>query len=167
MPIAETQEARIELLKGMSVFGAIRNDIVCFLLERSAVVSVRKDDFFFRERDHGQSMYVLETGKVAILKSWQGEERLLRELGAGDCFGEMALMDMQSRSASVVALEDCTAIELSADSLLELYEKDLEQFALIQMNMGREVSRRLREADEQLFGAVMGATPSHAERVST
>jgi CRP/FNR family transcriptional regulator, cyclic AMP receptor protein len=40
--------------------------------------------------------------------------------------------------------------------LYQVYEHDLRQFALIQMNMGREVSRRLREADNQLFRARMG-----------
>lgn len=159
------QEARIQLLKGMPVFGAIRDDILAFLLERSSIVTVKKDEHFFREGDEGQSMYVLESGQVAVLKLWEGEQRLLRHLGTGDCFGEMALMDLQSRSASVVAMEDCTAIELSANSLYELYEKDLEQFALIQMNMGREVSRRLRDADEHLFGAMMESSDIGAKHV--
>ena len=149
------QEARLELLKRMPIFGAIRNDILDFLLDRSPIVTVRKDDFFFREGDEGQSMFVVESGRVAILKLWRGEQRLLRRLETGDCFGEMALMDMKSRSASVVAVEESSAIELSAGSLFELYERDLEQFTLIQMNMGREVSRRLREADDRLFGTVM------------
>ena len=38
-----------------------------------------------------------------------------------------------------------------AANLYQVYEQDLKQFALIQMNMGREVTRRLREADNQLF----------------
>lgn len=155
------QEARIELLKQMPIFGGIRNEILAFLLDRSPVVSVRKNDFFFREGDPARSMFVLETGRAAILKLWRGEQRLLRNIERGDCFGEMALMDMMSRSASVVAIEDCTAIELSAGSLYELYEKDLEQFTLIQMNMGREVSRRLRETDDRLFGAMMEQSADH------
>jgi CRP-like cAMP-binding protein len=102
-------------------------------------------------------MFVLETGRAAILKLWRGEQHVLRTLEQGDCFGEMALMDMKSRSASVVATEDCTAIELSAGCLFELYEHDLEQFTLIQMSMGREVSRRLRDTDDRLFEAMMGS----------
>ena len=60
-------------------------------------------------------------------------------------------MDLSPRSASVRAVEDCTAIRISAANLYKLYEQDPKQFALIQMNMGREVSRRLREADDRLF----------------
>jgi CRP-like cAMP-binding protein len=64
-------------------------------------------------------------------------------------------MDLGPRSASVRALGDCTAICISAANLYQLYTLDLKQFTLIQMNMGREVCRRLREADSRLFRAKM------------
>ena len=148
--------SRIELLQAMPVFGGIREETLTFLLERSSMVPVPAGEFFFREDDEAQSMFVLETGKAAVLKRWQGHEYLLSHLEKGDCFGEMSLMDMRHRSASVVAVEACRAIELSSASLFAVYEKDLEQFTLIQMNMGREVSRRLRLADDRLFQAKLG-----------
>jgi CRP-like cAMP-binding protein len=144
-------EARIDLLQRMPVFGGVRADILQFLLGVCPVVSVPANEYFFREHDQADSMFVLETGKVAVLKSWRGQEYLLGILKEGDCFGEMAVMDLCPRSASVRALEDCSAIRLSAASLHQVYEQDLKQFALIQMNMGREVTRRLREADNRLF----------------
>ena len=150
---------RIALLQGMPVFGGIREDTLTFLLGLAASVSVPADGFFFREDDEAQSMFVLETGKAAVLRRWKGHQYLLSHLEKGDCFGEMSLMDMRHRSASVVAVESCRAIELSSASLFAVYERDLEQFTLIQMNMGREVSRRLRDADERLFQAKVG----HAE----
>ena len=157
--------ARIQLLQRMPIFGGIRDDILGFLLELSPVAGVPKDGFFFREDDEGQSMFVLEEGRVAVLKRWQGRDCLLRTLERGDCFGEMALLDLCPRSASVRAVEDCAAIELSAASLYQLYKKDLEQFAMIEMNMGREVSRRLRESDERLFRARMGVADAGADYV--
>jgi CRP-like cAMP-binding protein len=75
---------------------------------------------------------------------------------AGDCFGEMAVIDHCPRSASVRAVEDCRAIRISAADLYQVYAQDLKQFTLIQMNMGREVCRRLRAADGRLFSAKMG-----------
>ena len=158
------QVARIELLQRMSVFGGIRADILRFLLDLCPVVSVPANEFFFREHDQADSMFVLEAGKVAVLKSWRGQEFLLRILKDGDCFGEMAVMDLLPRSASIRAVEDCTAIRLSAASLYQVYEHDLKQFALIQMNMGREVSRRLRDTDNQLFRARMGTPEVGIER---
>jgi len=145
------QDARIELLQAMPVFGGIRADALQFLLGLCPVVSVPAHAYFFHEDDPADAMFVLEAGEVAVLKSWRGEEYLLGTLKAGDCFGEMAVMDLCPRSASVCAIKDCTAIHVSAASLHRLYDQDVKQFALIQMNMGREVSRRLREADNQLF----------------
>jgi len=159
------EKARIELLQRMPVFGGIRADILEFLLPRCPIVEVRAGAFFFRENDAADSMFVVEAGKVAVLKSWRNEEYLLHTLGPGDCFGEMALMDLMPRSASVRAIDDCRAIQLSAANLYQVYEKDLEQFAMIQMNMGREVSRRLREADERLFRAKMGMSDADTQHL--
>ena len=149
-------EARIKLLQRMPIFGGIQTDILQFLLIFCPVVSVPIDEFFFREHDQGDSLFVLETGKAAVLKSWRGQDHLIQSLRAGDCFGEMAVMDHCPRSASVRAAEDCTAIRISAANLYRVYGQDLKQFALMQMNMGREVSRRLREANSRLFSAKMG-----------
>jgi CRP/FNR family cyclic AMP-dependent transcriptional regulator len=150
VPEVAMEEARIKLLQRMPVFGGVRADILQFLLGLCPVVSVRANEHFFHEHDQADSMFVIEAGKVAV----HGEEYLLRILKEGDCFGEMAVMDLLPRSASVRAVEDCTAIRLSAANLYRLYERDLKQFALIQMNMGREVARRLRETDNQLFARI-------------
>ena len=144
-------DARIKLLQGMPIFGGIRADVLQFLLGLCPVVSVPTNEYFFHEHDQADSMFVLEAGKVAVLKSWRGQEYLLKILKEGDCFGEMAVMDLSPRSASIRAVEDCAAIRVSAANLYKLYEQDPKQFALIQMNMGREVTRRLREADDRLF----------------
>ena len=72
------QEARIELLQRMPVFGGIREDVLQFLLGLCPVVDVPTDEFFFREHDQADSMFVLEAGKVAVLKSWRGRQYLLR-----------------------------------------------------------------------------------------
>ena len=135
----------------MPIFGGIRADVLQFLLGLCPVVSVPTNEYFFHEHDQADSMFVLEVGKVAVLKSWRGQEYLLKVLKEGDCFGEMAVMDLSPRSASIRAIEDCAAIRVSAANLYKLYEQDPKQFALIQMNMGREVTRRLREADDRLF----------------
>ncbi|MFM9848103.1 MAG: Crp/Fnr family transcriptional regulator [Hyphomicrobiaceae bacterium] len=149
------QEARIELLQQMPIFGGIRAETLQFLLALCPTVSVSENDFFFREREDGDSMFILEGGKADVLKSWHGRDHSLHTLVEGDCFGEMAIMDHGPRSASVRALADCIAIRISAANLYQVYARDLKQFALIQMNMGREVCRRLREADNRLFDVRM------------
>lgn len=157
----------MELLQQMPIFGGIDEGSLRFLLEPVPSLSVPAGQFFFRERDPADCMYVLQSGRVAVLKDWAGREMVLRELGTGDCFGEMALLDLFPRSASVRALDDCRAIGLTPGHLYRLFEHDATQFAMIQMNIGREMSRRLRESDEQLFSLTMGEPKPAPDTVFT
>lgn len=159
------QAQRIEMLQRMPIFGALSPSALEFLLAQARLREVRAREFFFRQGEPACSMYVLETGEVSVRKRWRDRDFKLRTLGPGDCFGEMALMDLADRSASVRAETDCVAIELSPDDLLRLYEHDVEQFALVQMNIGREVCRRLRVTDELLFQAMVGELPSSVDSV--
>ena len=161
------QETRIATLQRMPIFGGIRADVLDFVLEAASVMAMPAGEFFFRENDKAQSMFVLETGEAEVLKLWDAQQYLLGHLRAGDCFGEMALMDLFPRSASVRAAQACTAIELSTGIFFRIYERDLEQFALMQMNIGREVCRRLRVADERLFRTRIDALSIQEWRVLT
>lgn len=154
---------QIELLQQMPIFGGLPAEALELLLEGAPTVSVGAQAFFFREGDPAVSMFVLERGSVAVLRGWRGRETLLRRLGKGDCFGEMALLDLFPRSASVLAEQDCSAIELTPAHLYRLFERDPAQFAMIQMNIAREMSRRLRVTDDLLFRARMeGLKPAGA-----
>lgn len=142
---------RIALLQAMPIFGALRDDALECLIEGAPWVQRASGEFYCREGDAAQCMYVIEQGTVEVSKRWGERDWPLHRLHAGDCFGEMALMDYFPRSASVRAVEPCRAIEIASAALHRLAEHDMEQFALIQMNLGREVSRRLRATDELLF----------------
>ena len=135
----------------MPIFGGVRDEILEFMLDDASEVSIARGNYLFRENDPGNAMYVLREGQVAILKLWDDVYYRLNRLTTGDCIGEMSLIDLGRRSASVLAMTDCVAIELTHETLFNVYKKDLEQFALIQMNMGRELSRRLRIANDTLF----------------
>lgn len=145
--------SRARLLKETPIFGAIREDIIDFVLERSATPRLGKGSYLFREGDRSDSMYVIEQGEIAIVKRHQEHEYLLRKMGSGDCIGEMSLFDLMPRSASAYVLGDVQMIEITTATLMDIYQRDLEQFALLQMNMGREVTRRLRLCDERRFQA--------------
>jgi CRP-like cAMP-binding protein len=155
-PGGDVDTPHIERLQRTPIFGALRADTLEFLLAGTRVVAVRAGAYFFREGEPAEGMFVLESGRVEVLKGWQGAELAMRELDPGDCFGEMALLDLFPRSASIRAIADSRAIELRSDDLHRLCQHDLEQFALVQMNIGRELSRRLRATDELLFRARMG-----------
>ena len=138
----------LELLQAMPIFGGVSQHTLEFLLAQSSEIEVTENSYFFKEGEQAESLFILERGSALVLK---GKDIKLRYLVRGDCFGEMSLIDLNPRSASVIALEHCVALELSRQSLFALYEYDLQQFVIIQMNLSREISRRLRALDERLM----------------
>lgn len=140
-----------KLLREMPIFGGLQDSTLTFILDRSNMFTVESGGYFFVEGEVAHSLYVLSQGQVVIEKDWEGTPIELKRMSVGDCFGEMAVIDLQARSASARADTECHAIEIKLRTLHELFQYDIEQYAIIMMNMGREVSRRLRLATARLF----------------
>jgi len=89
--------------------------------------------------------YVLLEGEVRVTKVInQTEVRVLKILGPGDFFGEMALIHNAPRAASVTTLLPTTVLEINK----QIFDQMLHRNASVSLAMVREVSRRLRENDE-------------------
>jgi CRP-like cAMP-binding protein len=153
--------ARIAVLQQIACFGGLKTQTLEFLLSRATLEQVAAGHYFFLENQLGDAVYVLDRGRVEVLKTKQGVRMHLAYLGEGDCFGEMALLAVAPRSASVRAVTDSTAIRITNRNLFELYEHDLAEFAMAIMNLGREVSRRLFITNELLFSyAALARSPA-------
>ena len=77
----------------------------------------------FTQGDPGNSLCIVEEGRVRIVVgSDDGKELVLRVLGAGDFFGELALLDGEPRSADAVAQEACQLLLLQRPDFLEFLE---------------------------------------------
>jgi CRP-like cAMP-binding protein len=144
-------EERIKLLQGMPFFGAINEQSIKLILNLSQGCLIKAGEFFYHQGDKGNCLYILEKGTADIIKEHQGQSYALCSIEEGGCFGELALISFSDRSASAKAQTNCQAICIPASALHELLKLDSEQFLLIQMNMAREVSRRLQQADERWF----------------
>ncbi len=68
--------------------------------------SVKKGEIVFKEGDAGDAAFVVEVGSVAIVKNVEGTDVRLTTVGAGELFGEMAILDGSPRMASATALEE-------------------------------------------------------------
>ena len=135
----------------MPVFGGLNDETLELILQNSTNKTVLQGEYFFREGDPANELFVIQLGAVVVEKNWAGKVFELDQFGIGDCVGEMAIVDLQPRSAAVRALTHCEAIEITRATLLQIYQKSVEQYAISMMNMGREISRRLRAADQRLF----------------
>jgi CRP-like cAMP-binding protein len=80
--------------------------------------------------------------------------RHIATLGVGDTFGEMEFIDIQPCAASVHAVDSVSALTLSNHDLYKIWKHDVKAYAMLVMNMAREISRRLRQMD-----ALVATTP--------
>jgi CRP-like cAMP-binding protein len=71
-------------------------------------------------------------------------------LEPGDFFGEMTLIEMQNRSATVVAVSPTVLYELTARQLYTYYKSDIHAYVLVMQNINRELCRRLRRSDKRI-----------------
>jgi CRP-like cAMP-binding protein len=104
-------------------------------------------------------MYIVYSGELVVSKLGKSR-RVIRMtgLGPGDFFGEMTLIEMQNRSATVVAESATVLYELTARNLYTYYKADIHAYVLVMQNINRELCRRLRRADSRIAELIVQAS---------
>lgn len=107
----------------------------------------RAGEVIFHRDDPGQVLYVIRTGRVKIcLTGPEGQEIVLALFGAGDYFGELALLDGQPRSASAVAVEPTEALALQRSDFIHAVERH----PRIAISVLHVLAQRLRQTDSMV-----------------
>ncbi|MBD3314575.1 MAG: cyclic nucleotide-binding domain-containing protein [Chitinivibrionales bacterium] len=136
---------KVIFLKKSMLFSAMRTAELRAIAAVAEELSFSDNDAIVRENDIGDSMYLIRTGEVAIVKGSGGEERVeLARLSAGDCFGEMAVFDTEYRSAGAFAQGICTILRISSDDLVDVIHEQPN----VALGLLRIFVRRLKKADE-------------------
>jgi CRP-like cAMP-binding protein len=103
------------------------------------------------EGEEGRSMFIVQSGELVVSKlGASGRAIRMDGLGRGDFFGEMTLIEMQNRSATVLAETQTVLFELTARNLYAYYKADIHAYVLVMQNINRELCRRLRRADDRI-----------------
>lgn len=143
------------VLREIGLFGALSEPVLEHLAATLEVIEVPPGTYLFREGELGDAMYVVLQGDIEIEKSSKnGSEVRVAVLGPRDWFGEMSIIDVQKRSATVMAASPATLIRITPADLDRLYRSDVKTYALIVLNVAREMSRRLRVADAMMADMV-------------
>ena len=138
----------IAQLRDIGLFGALSDEVLDHLAIVLHPTRVQAGEVVFREGDPAREMYVVLDGEMEVLKkSRRGRDQRVAILGPNDCFGEMSIIDMQPRSASVRALAPSRMLRISTEDMDALYRHDLKSYTLITLNIARDLSRRLRVTD--------------------
>jgi CRP-like cAMP-binding protein len=110
----------------------------------------------FAEGEPGRSMFIVHSGELVVNKLGDsGRVIRMADLEPGDFFGEMTLIEMQNRSATVMAESPTVLYELTAQKLYACYKADIHAYVMVMQNINRELCRRLRRADKRIAEMLM------------
>ncbi len=135
-------------LREIALFGALSDEILHYLCGTLKVCHIGVGETVFREGDSAKHVYIVLEGEMEVLrKSKQGRDQRIAILGPGDVFGEMSVIDIQRRSATIRALAPSRLLSMSTEDMDALYRHDLKSYTLVILNIARDLSRRLRMTD--------------------
>ncbi len=100
----------------------------------------------FKEGEPGDTMYIIQKGRVKITKRVDNVEKILMVLGKGDFFGEMALIRNTPRTATATAVDTCELLAFNREGFLSMISKN----SNIAMNIIEKLCLRLEKADNQI-----------------
>lgn len=136
---------RILLLKRVPWFALLRTDQLRFIAPVLESAAWTRGEIIFYRGEPGAHMYIVVQGAVGIsLEETASRRTFVAHIGAGECFGEMGILDDLPRSATAIALEDTDALALEKEKLRGL----LLAYPELGLSMLRALSRRLRAANE-------------------
>jgi CRP-like cAMP-binding protein len=110
----------------------------------------------YAEGDPASACFLIQEGRVRLVKRIRSAERSLTVLRPGDLFGEDALLATSVRSASAVALTDVSALALDRQTFGVLLASSPD----VALRLTEQIVRRLRHAEEQLENAMLRDHPS-------
>ncbi|MEE9166531.1 MAG: Crp/Fnr family transcriptional regulator [Candidatus Neomarinimicrobiota bacterium] len=139
----------IELLRSVPLFIDLSMAVLQELLDRMSKRFYRKNNMILMQDEMGDTFFTISKGSVKINRlSADGREVVFAILGEGEFFGEMSLLDEETRSANAVALEDSEVLILKRGDFLAFLEK----YPRVSISLLAEMAGRIRKIDAQIEG---------------
>jgi CRP-like cAMP-binding protein len=134
----------VEELGRVPLFAALDERALDALARRLSVSTFAEGERLFGVGDASQEILIVLEGQVELFRRDSGGvRRRLGQRGPTDWFGEVGLIAIKSRAVEACAVEATRILVLPARELLELYRRDLKSYALVTMNLARELARKL------------------------
>jgi len=131
-------------LQRSDLFVGLDPSTLARVAERFRPVFFRQGDVICAEGEPGDRMFIVTSGEVVVLKLMGWGQRVLKEMKEGEIFGEMALISLEKRTATVKALTDVECLEMGQADFGDL----LDQTPIFAQRVLRVLTKRLRRADE-------------------
>ncbi len=146
-----------KILKMVDIFRGLSPRQLESLAQVSEETKYRGGEVVFTEHSSGAEVYIIKKGKVCIELGLKGKPNTatIQRLGAGQIFGELALVDRRNRSATAMCDNDCEIITIDRDKLDELFERDSRLGYIVMRNLAQLLAVRLRRTDLMLVASIV------------
>ena len=135
------------LLRSIPLFAGLPENQVYQIARMAGVRKVPRNTTLVRVGDKTDALYVLVSGSAKVLnRDVEGREVILTLLGAGECFGEMSLIDGSPRSADVVSCEPCELLVIAKSDFAHALSENVD----LCLNIMKSLADRLREANRKI-----------------
>jgi CRP/FNR family cyclic AMP-dependent transcriptional regulator len=115
----------------------------------------------FTQGDPGSTLYLVESGRVnMVASSDEGKELVVNSLGAGESFGEMALLTGDPRSTDAVVVEPGYLLQLGRDDFVKCMHRRPD----VSVEMMANLARKLRQTTQQAFDVAFLDVPARLAR---
>lgn len=151
----ESPASVVSILAQISFFGGVTDTQRDAIFRRLETGTVKRGAYVVQAGDEPTHLYIVRRGCVEVQVPDPEHGTIIgkQRHGVGECFGYVALMSMHKHTISAVALEDSEIIVLSRRALHGLHREDVELFAILMMNLAREMARLLRFTNAMLLTA--------------
>ena len=138
---------KIDLLQSVSLFWELSKEELGHIADKMVSSHFENGNYIFLEDSEGEKCFFVVEGSVKVTRlSKDGREVILTIMNPGDFFGEMSLLDGESRSANVIALEKTEVLTLNREDFLVV----LHEYPTIAIQLVKEMAGRLRKSDRQI-----------------
>ena len=122
----ELQSAARIILRQQPLFKPLSDVQLDALLPRGRIVHFGRGEKLIEQGADAQSMFILVEGEASVVVERDGRQAHVASLKSGDCLGEMSLLAGEKRSATVIAIRDCEAVEIGKPILAQSLKENPE-----------------------------------------
>jgi CRP/FNR family cyclic AMP-dependent transcriptional regulator len=141
----------LEFLPSIALFGGLEEPTLRRIIDLMQEHVCPAGSVICKQGEVGRSMYVVRKGEAVVYRETEHGHRVkMVRMGEGEFFGEMTLIDIMKRSASVMVEGEALLYSLGNRELYKLYQDDVPGYVMVLQNICRELSRRLRSTNQKL-----------------
>ena len=144
-----------EILQGVNLFSGLSQFELNSVAQVCREKSYRQGELIFSENSTGDELCVIKSGRVALQKAGRGFEPaiVVHVAEPGQVFGELALIDRESRAAGAKAITDCEILVLPREDLHRVFETSHRIGYMVMHNTAAMLASRLRKTNLQLLAS--------------